>query len=253
MKAKSKEFDPNLYLVRDALEIREIFALMRGKNPTNSTGPSADQGPLFWALKIAIDGGELPAGRLENGRASLHSYIGFKALGKFVKPRKDDLVWSSEVPNTDLWRFYQRWDEAWKVNNSRKLATRRTPTEFTTEEQSKGGGKNKVNMGLLEYLTLLSKLDQAAEFRKRSDITLGEIEQILVAFANSGPVVDAVGIIIDAVEHARYNEASQTLHWEDFMQVRNDGPRKRRQKLISLQPYLDIINGKKPRPETQVA
>ena len=108
-------------------------------------------------------------------------------------------------------------------------------------------------MGLLEYLTLLSNLDRAAKFRKRSDITLGEIEQILIAFANGGPVVDAVGIVIEAAEHARYDKASQTLHWEDFMQERNDEPRKQSQALKSLQPYLDIINGKKPRPETQVA
>ena len=253
MKAKPKEFDPNLYLIRDSLEILEIFALMRGKDPAISKRYSVEQGPQFRALKIAIDGGELPTGRLENGRASLHSYLGFKVFGKFVKSRKDDLVWSSGMPNTDFWRFYQRWDEAWKVNHSRKLATRRTPTEFTTEEQSKGGGRNKVNMGLLEYLRLLSNLDRSAQFRKRINITSGEIEQILIAFAKGGPVVDAVGIDIDAVEHAQYNKASQTLHWEDFMQERNDEPRKQKQALISLQPYLDIINRKKPRPETQVA
>ena len=110
MKAKPKEFDPNLYLIRDSLEILEIFALMRGKDPAISKSYSVEQGPQFRALKIAIDGGELPTGRLENGRASLHSYIGFKDFGKFVKSRKDDLVWSSGMPNTDFWRFCQRWD-----------------------------------------------------------------------------------------------------------------------------------------------
>ncbi len=125
------------------------------------------------------------------------------------------------------------------------------PTEFTPEEQSKGGSKPKIHFGLLEYLERLCDSGLAADFRKRSDITLGEIEQTLTAFAKGGPVEDLVGIIIDDFEHARYDEIAKTLYWEDWMQEKNDKPRMRQQALRSLQPYLDIINGKIPRPEKQ--
>ncbi len=125
------------------------------------------------------------------------------------------------------------------------------PTEFTPEEQSKGGNKPKIHFGLLEYLERLCDSGLAADFRKRSDITLGEIEQILTAFAKGGPVEDRIDIIINDFEHARYDEIAKTLYWEDWMQEQNDKPRKRQQALKSLQPYLDIINGKKPRPEKQ--
>ncbi len=125
------------------------------------------------------------------------------------------------------------------------------PTEFTPEEQSKGGSKPKIHFGLLEYLERLCDSGLAADFRKRSDITLGEIEQILTAFAKGGPVEDRVDIIINDFEHARYDEIAKTLYWEDWMQEQNDKPRKRQQALKSLQPYLDIINRKKPRPEKQ--
>ncbi len=125
------------------------------------------------------------------------------------------------------------------------------PTEFTPEEQSKGGSKPKIHFGLLEYLERLCDSGLAADFRKRSDITLGEIEQILTAFAKGGPVEDRVDIIINDFDHARYDEIAKTLYWEDWMQEKNDKPRKRQQALKSLQPYLDIINRKKPRPEKQ--
>ncbi len=125
------------------------------------------------------------------------------------------------------------------------------PTEFTSEEQSKGGSKTKIHFGLLKYLEHLCESGLAADFQKRSDITLGEIEQILTTFAKGGPVEDLVGTIIDDFEHARYDEIAKTLYWEDWMQEQNDKPRKRQQALKSLQPYLDIINRKKPRPEKQ--
>ena len=106
-----KEFDPTPWLRRPALELVEIFALMRGQDPTYSKGIGSMQAPLLRALKIAIDGGELPAGRLENERAFLRSYIRYGDLGGFISPRKDDLVWSSENSETNLWKFYQRWAE----------------------------------------------------------------------------------------------------------------------------------------------
>ena len=49
--------------------------------------------------------------------------------------------------------------------------SRKRPTEFTPEEQSKGGGKPKIRFGLLKYLEHLCDSGLAADFRKRNDIT----------------------------------------------------------------------------------
>ena len=103
MKTKSQTFDPTTYLARDALLIREIFVLMRGKNPARSRLPSENQDPLFQAFKIAIDSGELPAKRFKNGEAFLNTIIYFDDLCTFVKTHKNDPTW------TRLYEFAERW------------------------------------------------------------------------------------------------------------------------------------------------
>ena len=108
-------FDPTPWLRRPKLELVEIFALMRGKDPTDSKGISRIQLPLLRALKIEIDGGELHAGRFEGGRVFLRSYIHCENLVGFVSPRKDDPVWSSETSEIDLWGFCRHWADVCEV------------------------------------------------------------------------------------------------------------------------------------------
>jgi hypothetical protein len=94
------------WLQKDRLDLRDLFPLLRGKDPTMSARkPLQDQHPHFTQIKAAIDSGELPGSRTQHGRAFLQTTILFC----------DALTFSMTVENDPGWKWFIDFLHEWRA------------------------------------------------------------------------------------------------------------------------------------------
>ena len=146
--ADPAKFDPASWLEQEYLRINDIFALLRGKNPTDSRGPSKDQDPQLQALKAAIDAGELVATREKDGFAYLRTAIKFSNAIAFIEAHKSD-------PG---WKWFYEFCRRWAASRGVDLAGSNTPPTIA--------GKTKTREWLVKLMRDGSKIQPKAEYRQ---------------------------------------------------------------------------------------
>jgi len=172
-KTESKEFDPSRWLKRDALELRQIYPLMRGDDPSVAPGPTHEQWPLHTAIKAEIDRGKLTAIRRRNGSAYLQTLVERVDAVAFVKARKDDPEWNppDDTPDSiSFYKFCEKW-AAYHVKDKRLTKSDRVARLQKTAEEIWGKdsslGKPMVAQKILEIFrgdeTLQSHRDRDQE------------------------------------------------------------------------------------------